>query len=44
MSFLDRLASLFGLSKSARGVPPGAVLAATVTTVSDYPNLDEDQD
>lgn len=33
MSFLDRLASLFGLSKSARGVPPGAVLAATVTTV-----------
>ncbi|KAJ5937023.1 hypothetical protein N7466_003473 [Penicillium verhagenii] len=31
MSFLDRLGSLFGLPKPAT-VPPGAVLAATITT------------
>ncbi|KAJ5660736.1 uncharacterized protein N7484_000108 [Penicillium longicatenatum] len=31
MSFLNRLGSLFGLSKAAPTLPPGAVLAATVT-------------
>ncbi|KAJ5809093.1 uncharacterized protein N7503_001311 [Penicillium pulvis] len=31
MSFFNRLGNLFGLSKSASTLPPGAVLAATVT-------------
>lgn len=34
MSFLNRLASLLGLSSPAPVVPPGAALAATVTVVS----------
>lgn len=38
MSFIERLTSLFGLSKSASAVPPGAALAATVTVVNCHHN------
>jgi hypothetical protein len=34
MSFLNRLASLLGLSSPTPVAPPGAALAATVTVVS----------
>lgn len=39
MPILDRLATLFGRSKPVAAVPPGAVLAATVTTVGDEAQL-----